>query len=244
MIETGKNARTRLCLTATFARSVGVLWLVIAQAGCQQKMADQPSYHPLEASHLFADGRSARPSVPGTVAWEAPEFGKMLYTGRNNQLTLIGSSRATSNDSKSLGGKTLENYSTRFPFPITLDELQRGQQRYTIFCAVCHGPTGQGDGIVVERGYTRPPSYVSDNSRGLQRRGIQMSLRNVPVGYLFEVISKGYGAMADYSTQVQAHDRWDIVAYIRMLQFNQELPLDELPAAEQAAVRAALEATP
>jgi hypothetical protein len=97
---------------------------------------------------------------------------------------------------------------------------------------------------VVQRGYTRPPSYITDNSRGFQHRGLQISLRDVPVGYLFEVISKGYGAMSDYAAQVPVHDRWDIVAYIRTLQLSQQVPLNDLPAEQERATRSALEATP
>lgn len=242
--------------TKTTLGLLAALCFPLAFVGCQQKMADQPSYRPLEASSLFADGRSARALVPGTVSQDPLEAGQILFTGRTGeraesdaglraqQPVVPVSNQPPSIGPKSLGGNSLENYSTQFPFPITVKQLLRGQERYSIFCAVCHGPTGNGDGIVVQRGYTHPPSYITDDSRGLQRRGIRMSLREVPIGYLFETVSKGYGAMADYSAQVSVHDRWDIVAYIRTLQFSQQTPLDELPAPQQAAARAVLEATP
>ena len=213
---------------------------IVQFTGCQQKMADQPSYRPLEASSFFADGRSARPRVPGTVSQDSIDTTALINTGRSSE----SDAQNASASSNSLGGHTLENYSTQFPFPIDLAELRRGQERYTIFCAVCHGPTGQGDGPVVERGYTQPPSYLIDDSRGLKLRGIHMSLREVPVEYLFTVVSKGFGAMADYSTQVSVHDRWDIVAYIRTLQFSQQTSLKELPSSQQEKVQAAMEAIP
>jgi mono/diheme cytochrome c family protein len=235
-------------LTNTAIWLIAILWLASGLIGCQQQMAEQPYYRPLEASQLFADGRSARPIQAGTVPQGPPEVGQLLFTGRISKRVdrqaLPQDAQSSLSNSQSLGGKSLEDYSTQFPFPITLQELVRGQERFTIFCAVCHGPTGNGDGIVVQRGYTRPPSYITDDSRGLAHRGIRMPLRDVPAGYLFEVVSKGYGAMADYSAQVPVHDRWDIVAYIRTLQFSQQTPRDKLPPDQQDAARAALEATP
>jgi mono/diheme cytochrome c family protein len=229
-------------------RLLAMLWLPFGLIGCQQQMAEQPYYRPLEASHLFADGRSARPIEPGTVPQGPPEIGQLLFTGRISEQvsrqTFPKDVQNSSSNSESLDGKALEDYATQFPFPITLQELVRGQERFTIFCAICHGPTGNGDGIVVQRGYTRPPSYITDDSRGLAHRGIRMPLGDVPAGYLFEVVSKGYGAMADYSAQVPVHDRWDIVAYIRTLQFSQQTPRDKLSPNQQEAARAALEVTP
>src|SRR5262249_39053347 len=161
-----------------------ILYLPIAALGCQQKMADQPSYRPLEASRFFADGRSARPLEPGTVSQDVADFGSVLMTGRMelNQPSAGSTIASVSPASQSLGGSRLDNYSPEFPFPITLKELQRGQDRYTIYCAVCHGPVGNGHGVVVEGGFTKPPSYLSDNSRGLAHRGIRMPLTDVPVG--------------------------------------------------------------
>jgi hypothetical protein len=105
---------------------------------------------------------------------------------------------------------------------------------------VCHDAAGTGHGKIVERGYTMPPSYHSSYSRGLERRGVKVLLREAPVGYLFEVVSKGYGAMPDYATQVPPPDRWRIVAYIRTLQYSQHAPLDELSAAEREKAKRAL----
>ena len=122
-----------------------------------------------------------------------------------------------------------DEFATELPFPLTIEILEHGQERYTIYCAVCHGPTGAGDGTVVRRGFTRPPSYIIDNSRQFARSGFQVPLRDVPLGYVFEVITHGYGAMADYAGQIEPRDRWAIAAYIRALQFSQQAPLDALP---------------
>lgn len=210
-------------------------------SGCQQKMADQPSYRPLEASRFFADGRSARPPVPGAVSQGFLREGQLWFTGH---VEAGGAETRTQPEEHSLGGQPLGDYSTRFPFPINETELSRGQERYTIYCAVCHGSTGQGDGIVVQRGFTKPPSYITDDSRGLALRGIKMPLREIPVGYLFEVPTKGFGAMADYADMVPARDRWAIVAYIRTLQWSQHAVLDQLPVTQKQAAHDALEALP
>jgi len=234
-------------MRAAIQSAVGLGMLAVL-AGCQQKMADQPSYRALEPSRLFVDGRSARPIEPGTVSQGPLQVGQLLFTGRvaepKDQQSSPQGDRSNRSNSESLGGKALDDYSAVFPFPTTLTELKRGQERFTIFCAICHGPTGNGDGIIVQRGYTQPPSYITDNSRGLAHRGIQMPLREVPVGYLFDVVSNGYGAMADYSAQVPAHDRWDIVAYVRALQFSQRMPMDKLPEGQQASAKSVLEDTP
>ena len=123
-----------------------------------------------------------------------------------------------------------DEFVAEFPFQITHDVLARGQERYTVYCAICHDASGTGNGKIVQRGFTKPPSYLTDNSRQLARSGYQMPLREVPVGYLFDVATNGYGAMADYSGQVSPRDRWAIAAYIRTLQLSQSMPLDELPA--------------
>jgi mono/diheme cytochrome c family protein len=138
----------------------------------------------------------------------------------------------------------LADHATTFPFPVTAELLERGQQRFAIFCAVCHDSTGNGNGKIVQRGYTHPPSYITDNSRGFERRGIKVRLRDVPVGYYFEVVSKGYGAMPDYAAQVPPRDRWAIIAYIRALQLSQHAYLEELPEEERQAAQKALEQNP
>jgi mono/diheme cytochrome c family protein len=105
-----------------------------------------------------------------------------------------------------------------FPFAVTREVLDRGQERYQIFCSECHGLTGYGDGMIVRRGYRRPPSYHDDR------------LRNEPVGHFFDVITNGWGAMPDYASQIPPEDRWAIIAYIRALQLSQQAPASQVPA--------------
>ena len=126
----------------------------------------------------------------------------------------------------------------------TREDLDRGQERYTIFCAVCHDPIGTGQGKIVERGYVRPPNYHTERSRGFARYGKSIPLRDVPAGYLFEVITRGYGAMPRYAPQIPPADRWRIVAYVRALQLSQHAVLGDLPPARREAVNEALRSTP
>lgn len=182
-------------------------------------MADQPSYRPLQPSAFFDDGRSARPLVAGTVPYEENPEEPGLTTG------------LVANADKAVS--PLAEYVDAFPVAITKEDLERGRERYGIFCAVCHDAAGTGHGKIVERGYTVPPSYHASYSRGLERRGVKVLLRDVPVGYLFEVVSKGYGAMPDYATQVWPKDRWRIVAYVRALQYSQHAPLEDLTEEER-----------
>ncbi|MGE3807311.1 MAG: cytochrome c [Gemmataceae bacterium] len=192
-------------------------------AGCQQQMANQPRYDPLEASEFFADGRSARPLPAGTVARGTPIDQPHLLSGRKEwqpdvrALAAIVAAAAAPSPLVpfSLAGSDVP-FSNTFPFRIDRAVLERGRERYTIYCAVCHGPTGAGNGIVVQRGYVKPPSYHEPR------------LRAAPAGYLFEVITRGYGAMPDYASEVPPRDRWAIVTYLRALQFSQNVPLAAL----------------
>ena len=116
------------------------------------------------------------------------------------------------------------------PSPSTESGIERGQERFNIYCAVCHDALGTGNGKIVERGYLRPPNYHTDYSRGFERRGMKVLLRDVPIGYFFEVITRGYGGMPDYASQIPPDDRWKIIAYVRALQLSQWAPLKDLPA--------------
>ncbi len=214
--------------------------LVIAFAGCTQKMADQPSYRPLEPSKFFSDGRAARPLVAGVVARDEQPGDSSITSGRK--------AADTSGEQRQVAvaeqGIRPDDFVTEFPFKITGDVLARGRDRYTIYCAICHDDLGTGNGKIVQRGFTKPPSYLGDNSRQFAHSGIQISLRDVPVGYLFDVPTSGFGAMSDYSTQVAARDRWAIAAYIRTLQRSQAVPMEDLPPAIRDEAQRALEATP
>ena len=172
---------------------------VSVATGCRQDMHDQPKYIPLRQSQFFTDGRSARPFVEGTVARGQLRTDALLYTGKVNGAD-----------------------ADVFPFPIDATVLARGEERFNIYCSPCHGRTGQGDGMVVRRGYRRPPSYHDDR------------LRQAPVGHFFDVITNGFGAMPDYAAQVKPEDRWAIVAYIRALQLSEHASVADVPAANRS----------
>ena len=179
-----------------------VLLLLCATTGCRQDMHDQPKYESLEASTFFPDGRASRPLVPGTVARGQLREDTHLYEGK-------------------IAGKPAET----FPFPIDLKTLQRGQQRYNIYCTPCHDLVGSGNGMVVRRGFRAPPSYHIER------------LRQVPPGYLYDVITNGFGAMQDYAAQIPVRDRWAIVAYVRALQLSQHATLNDVPETERQNLR-------
>lgn len=172
-------------------------------------MHDQPKFIPLRQSTFFADERSARPIVTGTVARGQLREDPLLYTGKVNGAD-----------------------ATIFPFAVDEARLRRGRERYDIYCSPCHARTGDGDGMVVRRGYRRPPSFHDDR------------LRTVAVGHFFDVMTNGFGAMPDYAAQVGAEDRWAIAAYIRVLQLSAHALLAELADEVPAAERAKLEAAP
>ena len=161
-------------------------------------MQNQPYYRPLRESDFYADKRSARPIIAGTVARGHLDADTYFYTGK------LGS-----------------NDGDYMPFPVTAEVMARGQQRFNIYCAPCHSELGDGNGMIVQRGYKRPPSYNTDR------------LRKAPIGYFFDVMTNGFGAMPDYAGQVPAQDRWAIAAYIRALQLSQHSPLKDLPKDEQ-----------
>ncbi len=179
------------------ARSLLMLFipaLLLSAAGCSHNMSRQPRYNPLAPSDFFPDNRSARQEVPGTVAHGSPRFDDPYYTGKAN-------------------GEPVG----RMPVPLTRALLERGRDRFDIYCSPCHGRTGDGEGMIVRRGFRHPPSYH------IQR------LREAPDGHFFEVVTKGFGEMASYADRVPPPDRWAIVAYIRALQFSQAATIDVVP---------------
>ena len=185
-----------------FAATLLVLALGAGAAGCRQDMHDAPRFDPLEASTLFHATASAQPLVAGTVARGHLNADELLYTGK-------------------IGGRDADV----FPFPITRADLDRGEERFNIYCSPCHGRGGDGNGVVVQRGYRQAASYHIDR------------LRTIPVGYLFDVISNGFGAMPDYRSQVVPEDRWRIAAYIRALQLSRHATTDDVPAGEMERLR-------
>ena len=189
--------------------------------GCRRDMQDQPKAKPYRASGFFKDGLSSRPPIEGTVprGWlrEDTEFftGKKSKTGATaapSQSSAAGPVATTPpvNAGASQVAAAYPDDTDRFPFPITEKILDRGQERYNIFCSVCHGMTGDADGMIVRRGFRKPPSYHEPR------------LREAPVGHFFDVVTNGWGAMPSYASQVPVQDRWAIIAYIRALQLTRQ----------------------
>jgi len=165
-------------------------------------MHDQPKYPPLRASSFFDDDRSARPLVAGTVARGQVREDVVFETGKV--------------------GPTESNV---FPMAVNVQLLTRGRERFDIYCSPCHGRTGNGDGMIVQRGFRHPPSYHIDR------------LRAAPPGHFVDVILNGFGAMPDFADRVDARDRWAITAYIRALQLSEHATLSDVPASERGALR-------
>jgi mono/diheme cytochrome c family protein len=170
------------------------VFCLVAAAGCRQDMHNQPKYRPLRPSTLFADGSSARPLVEGTVARGTLQEDEAFFTGK-------------------IANQTVKE----LPFQVTEADLNRGQERFDIFCAPCHDTTGNGRGMVVRRGYRQPPSFHDPR------------LRAADAGYLFDVMTNGFGVMPDYRAQVEPRDRWRIVAYIRALQMSTAATAADVP---------------
>ena len=238
-------------------------------AGCQQKMADQPALRPYEPTNVFAHNQSARPLEQGVVYRGQKPESDVLVTGLSakGRTAKVGDPNGkASNSAESIVPPkgvpdSVENYVAEFPFAMTEADLKRGQQRYNIYCGVCHGAAGDGNGKIVERGFLRPPSYHADPdgkkfdwsslgdpsdklpqgySRGFYRWGQKVAIKDVPVGYIYSVITWGYGGMPDHASQITPEDRWRIIGYVRALQLSQGATLAELPADEKKAVEDAL----
>jgi len=170
--------------------------------GCERnEMHRQAIVKPLETSDFFADGRGSRTPPPGTVARDELHTDHALYDGKVN-------------------GQVVDT----FPFEITPAILARGQERFDIYCSVCHGYLGDGNGMIAQRGMVHPPSYHIDR------------LRNIAVGHFFDVMTNGYGAMYSYADRISTHDRWAIAAYIRALQLSQHYPAGQLTAEQKQLV--------
>lgn len=167
----------------------------MATIGCRQDMHDQPKFFPQRGTTLYADGRSVRPQVANTVAREQLHQDSYFYTGM-------------------VDGKEGDG----LPFPVTAEVLKRGQERYNIYCTPCHSRVGNGEGMIVQRGYAKAGNFHTAR------------LEAAPLGHFFHVITNGYGAMPEYSAQVTPVDRWAIAAYIRALQLSQNATQADVPA--------------
>jgi mono/diheme cytochrome c family protein len=191
---------------------VTVIGLVLSGIGCRYDMQDQPRYKALKKNDFFSDKKAMRELPEGTVARGMLREDKAFYAGKkpNSGGATAAPAAATATDSSgNTVVTTFPDAIEEFPVPITKQLVDRGEERYRIFCIVCHGPVGNGDGMIVRRGFSKPPTYNDDR------------LRNAPVGHFFDVITNGWGKMNSYASQIPPADRWAIVAYIRTLQISQ-----------------------
>lgn len=175
-----------------------VSMMPLLYAGCHRDMRDQPRYEVYEASTFFDDGTSARALVKGTVARGHLDDDDAFHTGRDGSQLLL-----------------------EVPLKLDRELLERGRQRYGIYCAPCHGFVGDGKGIIVQRGFHPAASFETER------------LRNVPAGHIFDVMTHGFGPMPSFKAQITSRDRWAIIAYIRVLQMSQNAKLDDVPADER-----------
>ncbi|MPY91198.1 MAG: c-type cytochrome [Luteitalea sp.] len=187
----GSRGRVRAVL-------VMLVGLVMAGAACRQDMHDAPRFEPLEESDFFRDKRSARPLLEGTVARGHLRAEEAFYTGKVNNQPVV-----------------------ELPMPLTRDLLERGRERFNIYCSPCHGHTGEGQGMVVRRGFKQAASFHDPRLRG------------IAIGYFVDVMTNGFGQMPDYRTQVAPRDRWAIAAYIRALQLSRSATVDDVPGEER-----------
>ena len=180
--------------------SAAILFITLALlSGCRLDMHVQPRLNPLAKSDFFPDQRGARPLVEGTVARGDLRADTYFYTGK------VGSNPGDS-----------------MPFPVTKDVLERGRERFNIYCSPCHSPLGDGNGFIPSRGFSqKPPSYHIPR------------LQKAPLGYFYDVITNGFGIMSDYSSQISPRDRWNIVAYIRALQLSQNASKADVPSGQE-----------
>jgi len=184
-----------------FRRAASLGLVLLGLAGCRMDMHIQPKYLPYDGTDFWGDGRSERQPVPDTVARGQLKLDELFYTGKVNGVL-----------------------ANEFPFPITKADLARGQQRFNIYCTPCHGYTGNGRGMIVQRGFPAPPSYHIDR------------LRAAPAGHFFDVITNGYGAMYSYAARIEPADRWRIIAYVRALQLSEYAHIDDVPQSERASL--------
>lgn len=186
------------------ARNLAFFAALLLFGACRQDMYNQPKAKPYSETDFFSNGTSARPIPAHTVQYHGAIENEALATGLTNGVLVA-----------------------QLPIRLTPELLERGRERYEIYCAVCHGATGEGNGEIVQRGYPAPPTYHSER------------LRNAPIGHFYDVITNGYGVMSSYAARVEPAERWAIAAYIRALQLSQHAPASELPPNERAAMERA-----
>ena len=225
-----RNLPTASCLLPTAFRlptATCLLLIVVGATGCRRDMQDQPKMKPFRSTSFFGDGLSARQPVEGTVARGYLRKDAELFTGKKRKTLssfqpsgqTVAGPQPTAEGTTGSAQNAFPDDVEDFPFPISEETVRRGRERYDIFCSVCHGLTGNGDGMVVRRGFRRAASFHDDR------------LREAPVGHFFDAITNGWGAMPSYASQIPVQDRWAIVAYIRALQLSQRKSQPASPAA-------------
>jgi mono/diheme cytochrome c family protein len=215
MSKSDRTATKRHKKHKMFICACAFLWLIVG-VGCRRDMQDQPKVKPLRGSTFFSDGLGSRPPIEGTIPRGFLRSDTAFFTGKKTGLANTPGATPTPGTPQPTATGALTNAYPddidQFPIPVTKDVVTRGRERYDIFCSVCHGMTGNGDGMVVRRGFRRAASFNDDR------------LRQAPVGHFFDAITNGWGAMPSYASQIPVQDRWAIIAYIRALQLSQQNP--------------------
>lgn len=198
---------------------IGALLIGVCLLGgaCRRDMQDQPKMKPYRSTTFFGDGLSSRPPVAGTIPRGYLRSDKEYYTGKKFVAPGSAAGPATTTSTSPY----VDDLET-FPFQVTAETVKRGRERYEIFCSVCHGSTGYGDGMIVRRGFRQAASFHEER------------LRQAPVGHFFDAITNGWGAMPSYASQVPVQDRWAIIAYIRALQLSQQNVQQAMPSGSPA----------
>ena len=214
-----KRHKSRKKSKAVICAFCASLWLIMVSAGCRRDMQDQPKIKPLRGTTFFNDGLGSRQPIEGTIARgylrdDKPEYytGKKSKSGTATAAATPGQQQIAGNQQQTAGAdaNSFPDDVEVFPIAVTKEVVTRGRERYDIFCAACHGLTGNGDGMIVRRGFRRAASFNDDR------------LRQAPVGHFFDAITNGWGAMPAYAPVIPVQDRWAIVAYIRALQTSQQ----------------------
>jgi len=186
-----------------------MLFLFLA-TGCRRDMQDQPKMKPYRGTSFFGDGTSMRQPIDGTIPRGQLKTDVEYYTGKKTKAPGATATPATQPAAGGAQANTFPDDVDTFPFAVTKEVVDRGHERYNIFCSACHGLTGNGDGMIVRRGFRRAASFNDDR------------LRKAPVGHFFDAITNGWGAMPSYASQIPVQDRWAIITYIRALQLSQQ----------------------
>lgn len=210
--KTGEVCRIRISRSRFACKLPLLLIALLLVSGCRRDMQDQPKMKPFRGTTFFGDGLSSRQPIDGTIPRGFLRKDATYFTGKKTGLVTQGQPAQVQQGQAAQAAQvdSFPDDIEDFPFPVTKEIVQRGRERYDIFCSVCHGLTGNGDGMIVRRGFRRAASFNDDR------------LRQAPVGHFFDAITNGWGAMPSYASQIPVQDRWAIIAYIRALQVSQQ----------------------